>query len=95
METVIEYSIKDQPANITSDEGKWIRHIRKLAEEYPDDVRIVAQPETNDGAIFAYFPVKWVKVKPPVKRELGDEQKQKIAARLKNNRRTNHESTVE
>ena len=50
-----------------------------MAEEYPKEVRIVA--ENSDGSICAKFPIKWVKIAPP--RQVSDEQKAAASERLK------------
>lgn len=85
METSFSYS--GEKAYFSSDERKWISKIRKLAEKYPDEVRIIAQPETNDGCIYVQLPAKWMKVQPPIKRELTEEQKAEMRDRLANARK--------
>ena len=66
METTFEYTSKEI-ANFSSDENRWIKKIRSLAEQYPDLVRIVRDPETNDHCICASFPPSWLKISPPRK----------------------------
>ena len=78
METCIDY-IDYEKAIVSTDEQKWHRHLRRLKEQYPDQVRIKNEPETNDGNMVAEIPVKWVKIKPPKALNLSDEQ---IAARV-------------
>ena len=78
METCIDY-IDYGKAVVSTDEQKWHRHLRRLKEQYPDQVRIKNEPETNDGNMVAEIPVKWVKIKPPKALNLSDEQ---IAARV-------------
>lgn len=65
--------------HFSSDERRWINKIRKLQEDYPDQVKIISQPEQNDGCIYCTVPSEWLKIKPPTKRNLSEEQK--IAAR--------------
>lgn len=79
METCIDYIDYDK-AIVSTDEAKWHRHLRRLKEQYPDQVRIKTEPEGNDGCMVAEIPVKWVKIKPPKAVNLTDEQ---IAARVK------------
>lgn len=67
----------------SSDERKFINRVHKLQEKYPDQVRIIAEPEDNDGCIYCELPREWLRVSPPVKRVLTDEQKQKCAEQLK------------
>ena len=82
METALEYSDRSF-AYFSSDEFFWIRRIRKLKEQYPDEVSIEYEPETNDGCICAKVPVKWFKIEPPRKVNMTDEQKRAFADRMK------------
>lgn len=85
METDINYTDREK-AVISSDEQKWHRRIRVLKEQYPDQVTIKSEPETNDGNMVAEIPVEWVKPKkigPGPKRNLTEEQKAEAAERLK------------
>lgn len=86
METCFNYCHKDH-GYFSSDERKFITKIHKLKEQYPDQVRIIAEPENNDGCIYCELPTSWLKVQPPVKRVLTEEQKQEIAQRLSAGRR--------
>ena len=79
METCFNYCERDK-GFFSSDEERWVNRVRKLKEEYPDDVRIIRQPEDNDGCIYAQLPTKWLKIVPP--RKLTDEQKKEIGERL-------------
>ena len=76
METCINYC---EPgwAFFSSDEHRWINHIRKLTEEYPGECIILKQPEENGGFIYAKFPQKWARVKPPRKDTLSDSERAK------------------
>lgn len=78
METCFNYCYErgdnDNIGWFSSDEQKWINRIRKLKEQYPDDVIIRVEPETNDGCIYCKVPQSWLKISPPRKLELTDEQ---------------------
>lgn len=82
METSATYTSAEM--FVSSDERKFIRKIQQLAVNHPDDVTIIAQPETNDGCIYAKMPASWFKIKPPVKRNLSDEQRELLAERARN-----------
>lgn len=82
METCFNYCNADK-AFFSSDERRWINRVRKLKEEHPEEVRIIAEPEKNDGCIYATVPIKWVRISPPAKRVLTDEQREEMSARLK------------
>ena len=84
METCIDYTDYDK-AVVSTDEAKWHRNLRRLREQYPDQVRIKVEPETNDGNMVAEIPVKWVKIKPPRAVTLTDEQ---IAERVEKMRKS-------
>lgn len=80
METTVEYT--GDRMYVTSDYQNVIRKIRKLKEQHPDEVKIDYEPEKNDGCICAWLPTKWLRIAPPPKRELTDEQKQELNRRL-------------
>lgn len=79
METCFNYTDKDK-AYFSSDERKFITKVRRMQEKYPDKVRIIKQPEDNDGCIYAQVPVEWFKIGP--KRTVSDEQKEKSRVRM-------------
>ena len=84
METAVNY-VDDGEMFFSSDEVRWINKIRKLAEEHPDTVKIIHQPEDNHGCIYARIVEhRWLKISPPRKVEYSDEQREKMAARMKN-----------
>lgn len=84
METQAGYLTDDHVLWFSSDERKWITRILKLAEERPQEVTIKKRPEENDGCIYVTLPASWLRIGPPVKLELTDEQRQ---ARAENARR--------
>ena len=82
METCINYC-SNECAYVSSDERHWISVVRKLKEKYPEEVRVIAEPEKNDGCIYATVPIKWVRITPPKKMNLTDEQKAELSVRMK------------
>lgn len=74
MDTCINYC---EPgfAFMSSDERRWINAIRRLAEKKPDECFILKQPEQNGGFIYAKFPQKWVRVRPPKEMSMTDERR--------------------
>lgn len=76
METCFNYC-DPNTAFFSSDERKWITKIRKLKEQHPDEIVILAEPETNDGCIYCKLPAYTLKIQ--FKREVTEEQR-KIAA---------------
>lgn len=75
----------------SSDEKRWINKIRKLKEEYPDEIRIIAEPETNDGCIYCQLPTSWLKIQPKRKVELSEEEKDVLRERLARMRQASSE----
>ena len=82
-ETCVEYIKGESYLTWYSDEPKWVNRIRQLAADGAD-VQVV-----NDScdSIMAHCPVSWFKPpKPPVKRNMTDEQRRAAAERMKNMR---------
>lgn len=82
METCCEY-LDDNVMWVSSDQQKIINKVRKLAEAYPDNVTIKREPETNDGCIYSTMTADWLKLSPPIRREMTDEQRQAASERMK------------
>lgn len=59
---------------------KYINRIKKYKESHPDDVDFV---ENSDGSICGHVPLKWLKISPPRKVELTDEQKAERSERMR------------
>ena len=80
-ETSVEYIKGEKYLTWYSDEPKWVNRIRQLAEDNAD-VRII-----NDGgdSVLVHCPISWFKPpKPPIKRNMTEEQRQAAAERMKN-----------
>ncbi len=82
METCFNYTEREH-GYFCSDERRFITKVRRLAEKYPDKVRIIKQPDENDGCIYCELPTEWFSVRPPKKMNYTDEQRAKIADRFK------------
>ena len=82
-ETSVEYIKGERYLTWYSDEPKWANRIRQLAADNAD-VQIIS----HDGeGVLAHCPVSWFKApKPPIKRNMTDEQRQAAAERMKNMR---------
>lgn len=80
METCFNYTEKEH-GFFSSDEKKFINKVRKLKEQYPDKVRIIREPEDNDGCIYCELPTDWLKIQP--KRVLSDEKRVEMSERAK------------
>lgn len=82
-ETGINFYYGEKTAWFCSSEIKMINQIKRLAKQHPKEVKILKNPEDNDGIIYCEFPKGWVKLRGPNKRQQTEEQKQAAAARLK------------
>ena len=81
-ENMIEFLDNDKKATVTLHDMRLKNRVLKLAEEYPDEVTIKAMPERNHGYLVAHVPKKWVKINPPIKREMTEEQKDVLRERV-------------
>ena len=82
METCFNYTDKER-AYFSTDDRRFITKVRKLKEQYPEEVQIIAEPEENDGCLYCELPTAWFTVRVPRKVELTDEQRQKLSDRMK------------
>lgn len=81
VETSIERVQGTDYCTVFTAERKFINSLNRLKEEYPSEVEILTINE--DGSMIAHVPFSWFKfIKPPVKREYTDEQKQTMAERM-------------
>ena len=81
METCFNYTEREN-GYFSSDERRFITKVRRLKEKYPEQVRIIAEPEENDGCIYCEMPTAWFTIRVPKKMNFTDEQKQAMAERL-------------
>ena len=86
METCFNYTDKEH-GYFSTDERRFITKVRRLQEKFPDKVRIIAEPENNDGCLYCELPTEWFTIRVPRKMNYTEEQKQEIANRLQHARR--------
>ena len=80
-----------QYAYVSADMPKFKNTLYRLKNEHPDDVIFIAgNPDNpdparreNDGCLYAKVPANWIRIKPPVKRNLTEEQKEALRERVK------------
>lgn len=89
-ENVIEWLRNDDTATVTFTQGRYITKIKKLAEKYPDKVKITA--ENKDGSIVAHIPVTAIKINIIEGREMTEEQKERVIERLRSCRKTKQDA---
>ena len=75
---------------VYSCESKYIQELKNLKKKYPNEV-LVVRDYGKDG-IEVQVPMKWFKfIKPPIKRNLTEEQRKAAAERLNNIRKNNND----
>lgn len=79
-ENNIEFLTGQRKVTFTFTARKYINRIKKYKELHPDDVDFV---ENSDGSICGHVPLKWLKISPPRKVELTDEQKAERSERMR------------
>lgn len=78
-ENCIEFLNNQQVITVSFCAQKWINKIKKLHNEHPDDVKIIA--ENQDGSIYAKLPIKYLKISVP--KQISEEQRQAASERLR------------
>lgn len=76
-ENVIEWQQDAKRATLTFSQPRMISRIKKLAEERPKDVQIITENALGKGkrVLYAYVPAAWVRISPPKKLDLSDEER--------------------
>jgi hypothetical protein len=85
-ETVFEHLDGKDTWTISTDERTWKNRLCKLAEQNPAEVECVAV--NHDGSVMYHVPVSWVRLRPPAKRNLTEEQRAALAERIKSVRKS-------
>lgn len=83
-DNTIEFLRGADTAVATFSQGRFISKMRKLKEQYPNDV--VIDEVKNSSAIVCRFPMKWIKINVGSNgnhRELSEEEKEILRERIK------------
>lgn len=80
METACNYT--DKTMYVSTDERWLINRLLKFKETHSDEIHIIKYPEDNDGCLYLSVSAKWLKITPPRKHELSEEQRIIAAQRL-------------
>ena len=70
---------------VSTDERKMITRLLRLKDAHPDDVEILALPPNNDGCLYCKVPASWLRITPPKKLDLTDEERAARAERFRQN----------
>ena len=79
-ENNIEFLTGQKRITFTFTGRKWINKIKKYKIRYPDEIDFV---ENNDGSICGHVPITWLKISPPRKVNLTEEQKGILSERMR------------
>lgn len=79
-ETILNYNDEEKDGTVYSCNAAMIRRMDRLAAQYPDEVKQFREDEVSKSY---YVPKGWIKVNPPKKIVLSDEQKAIRSERLK------------
>lgn len=90
-ETNIDIIHGDKTGLWSSSDQATVNKMKELAAQYPNDIRVIHDYPFNDGADSGSYeieiPSNWIRFpKPPKKRNLSDEDRIKLAERLKKSR---------
>lgn len=94
METALTY-LDDRVMWVSTDEAKWKRRIEEWAQAYPDLCQIMTRPENNDGCMVAKMPASWLRMRPPIKRNMTEEQIKSASERMRKAREAKDEQEDE
>ena len=70
--------------SVSTDDRGFASRIRKLAKENPGKVIVKKEAEENDGCLYVWLPKSWVRLSPPVKRNISDEERERRRQIMKN-----------
>lgn len=79
-ENVIEWLTGQTHITVTFSEKKYINKVKKLAEKFPNEVKIKAV--NKDGSIVAHLPKSALKLSVIKKKSLSDDKRQELRERL-------------
>lgn len=86
LETNVNFVDVDDMVSATVFLKKHMNQLHKLAENHPDEVKIIKEAKENDGMMLAHLPKKYVKVsfgEPMPKKVMTEEQKAAAAERMR------------
>jgi len=78
---------------VSTDERRWINRLLKIAKEHPDEVTVTKLPEENDGCLCLKCPASYLKISPPLRREMTEEQRFALAERMKSMRKPKQDTS--
>lgn len=81
-ENCIEWLRGAKTVTVNLCNNRYAGKVRKLAEQYPEDVQIV---NDSEGVLLAHVPISYIKISAPRTKNMTEEQRLAIAERARNN----------
>lgn len=84
-ETIITFNAAEDTAEIYTADPVYIRKLDKLCEQFPDTYKFMAElsvKRCKESKTYS-MPKRLVKFRPPVTREISEEQREALAERLR------------
>lgn len=79
-ENALEFMVGDIYCTGSFTSQRHINRIKKLHERYEKDFCYLV--ENRDGSVCAKFPLSWLRIVPPTRREISEEEKELLRERL-------------
>ena len=79
-ENALEFLTGQDRVTLTFSMRKFVNKLKRYRESHPDEVDLI---ENRDGTVCGHIPLNWVKISPPRKVNLTQEQKEERAARMR------------
>ena len=92
-ETILNFNEEEKTASVYTHNKALQRKVQKLVEKRPEECKL--DGVSHDGQAVSFIvPKSWIKVSPPRKRQLTDEQRNAAAERLRriNSKRQKHDN---
>ena len=89
-DNAIEFQRGSDRATVTISEPRLQTRIRKLSEREPEAVEIIADGSENGSYLYAHIPASWIRINPPRKYDLTEEQREQVRERLRLSRKSDN-----
>ena len=80
-ESIINFNEAETTASVYTHKPPLIRKLKKLAEERPEECSLAKVTHNNLAYDFT-VPKSWIKITPPKRMQLTQEQRQELSARM-------------
>ena len=81
-ENSIEFLTGDKTATISVSNKRFVNRLRKLFFDGEHGQEMLRFTENADGSLYCVVPLSWVRVSPPARREITEQEKEVLRERL-------------